>query len=72
MDKRQQLEERINRVTARIADRERELRVAGEAVKELVRLRLELRALTEEYTSLSNINPGWRGKFEMMQIIGRG
>ena len=54
MNKQQQLEERINCVTARIVDRERELRVAKEATKELVRLRSELRALVSEYLIIAD------------------
>ena len=54
MNKQQQLEERINCVTARIVDRERELRVAQEAVKELVRLRSELRTLAAEYLAIAD------------------
>ena len=54
MNKQQQLEERINCVTARIVDRERELRVAKEAVKELAKLRSELRALAAEYLTIAD------------------
>jgi hypothetical protein len=54
MNKQQQLEERINCVTARIVDREREIRVAEEAAKELVRLRSELRALVSEYLIIAD------------------
>jgi hypothetical protein len=54
MNKQQQLEERINCVTARIVDRERELRVAKEAMKELVSLRSELRALVAEYLTIAD------------------
>jgi hypothetical protein len=54
MNKQQQLEERINCVTARIVDRERELRVAKEAVKELAKLRSELRTLAAEYLAISD------------------
>ena len=54
MNKQQQLEERINCVTARIVDRERELRVAEEAVKELAKLRSELRALAAEYLTIAD------------------
>ena len=60
MNKQQQLEERINCVTARIVDRERELRVAQEAVKELVRLRSELRTLAAEYLAIADEpEQGW-------------
>ena len=54
MNKQQQLEERINCVTARIVDHERELRVAKEAVKELAKLRSELRALAAEYLTIAD------------------
>lgn len=70
MSRLEQLEAEINRLSGEIAERDRELRVAGEAVKELVRLRSELRALATEYTSLTSVNPG-RGSFEVVQIIER-
>ena len=69
MNKQQQLEERINCVTARIVDRERELRVAKEAVKELVKLRSELRALASEYLIIADEpEQGW---LEVVRLIER-
>ena len=69
MNKQQQLEERINCVTARIVDRERELRVAQEAVKELVRLRSELRTLAAEYLAIADEpEQGW---LEVVRLIER-
>lgn len=69
MNKQQQLEERINCVTARIVDRERELRVAKEAVKELAKLRSELRALAAEYLAIADEpEQGW---LEVVRLIER-
>ena len=67
MNKQQQLEERINCVTARIVDHERELRVAQEAVKELVRLRSELRTLAAEY--LATADEPEQGWLEVVRLI---
>jgi hypothetical protein len=41
-------------LSGEIVERERELRVAQEAVKELVRLRSELRALAVEYLAIAD------------------
>ena len=69
MNKQQQLEERINCVTARIVDHEREIRVAEEAAKELVRLRSELRALVSEYLIIADEpEQGW---LEVVRLIER-
>ena len=54
MSRLEQLEAKINRLTGEIVERERELRVAKEAVKELVRLRSELRALVSEYLIIAD------------------
>ena len=54
MSRLEQLEAKINRLTGEIVERERELRVAQEAVKELVRLRSELRALAAEYLAIAD------------------
>ena len=54
MSRLEQLEAKINRLTGEIVERERELRVAQEAVKELVRLRSELRALAAEYLTIAD------------------
>jgi hypothetical protein len=54
MSRLEQLEAKINRLTGEIVERERELRVAQEAVKELVRLRSELRTLAAEYLAISD------------------
>ena len=54
MSRLEQLEAKINRLTGEIVERERELRVAQEAVKELVRLRSELRALVSEYLIIAD------------------
>lgn len=70
MNKQQQLEERINCVTARIVDRERELRVAEEAAKELVRLRSELRALVSEYLIIAD-EPEQDCWHEVVRLIER-
>jgi len=70
MNKQQQLEERINCVTARIVDRERELRVAKEAVKELVKLRSELRALAAEYLTIAD-EPEQDCWLEVVRLIER-
>jgi len=70
MNKQQQLEERINCVTARIVDHERELRVAQEAVKELVRLRSELRALVSEYLAIAD-EPEQGCWLEVVRLIER-
>ena len=70
MNKQQQLEERINCVTARIVDRERELRVAKEAVKELAKLRSELRALASEYLAIAD-EPEQGCWLEVVRLIER-
>ena len=70
MNKQQQLEERINCVTARIVDHERELRVAKEAVKELVRLRSELRTLAAEYLAIAD-EPEQDCWHEVVRLIER-
>ena len=70
MNKQQQLEERINCVTARIVDRERELRVAKEAVKELAKLRSELRALAAEYLTIAD-EPEQDCWLEVVRLIER-
>ena len=54
MSRLEQLEAKINRLSGEIVERERELRVAQEAVKELVRLRSELRALAAEYLTIAD------------------
>ena len=54
MSRLEQLEAKINRLSGEIVERERELRVAKEAVKELVRLRSELRALAAEYLAIAD------------------
>jgi hypothetical protein len=55
MNKQQQLEANASTdVTARIVERERELRVAQEAVKELAKLRSELRTLAAEYLTIAD------------------
>ncbi len=70
MNKQQQLEERINCVTARIVDRERELRVAQEAVKELAKLRSELRTLASEYLTIAD-EPEQDCWHEVVRLIER-
>jgi hypothetical protein len=70
MNKQQQLEERINCVTARIVDHEREIRVAEEAAKELVRLRSELRALVSEYLAIAD-EPEQGCWLEVVRLIER-
>lgn len=70
MNKQQQLEERINCVTARIVDRERELRVAKEAVKELAKLRSELRTLAAEYLAIAD-EPEQGCWLEVVRLIER-
>ena len=72
MNKQQQLEERINCVTARIVDRERELRVAKEAVKELAKLRSELRTLAAEYLAIAIADEPEQGCWlEVVRLIER-
>ena len=70
MNKQQQLEERINCVTARIVDHERELRVAKEAVKELAKLRSELRTLAAEYLAIAD-EPEQDCWLEVVRLIER-
>ena len=69
MSRLEQLEAKINRLTGEIVERERELRVAQEAVKELVRLRSELRALAAEYLAIADEpEQGW---LEVVRLIER-
>ena len=67
MSRLEQLEAKINRLSGEIVERERELRVAQEAVKELVRLRSELRALSAEYLTITTDDEqGWH---EVVRLI---
>ena len=69
MSRLEQLEAKINRLSGEIVERERELRVAQEAVKELVRLRSELRALAAEYLAIADEpEQGW---LEVVRLIER-
>jgi hypothetical protein len=69
MSRLEQLEAKINRLTGEIVERERELRVAQEAVKELVRLRSELRTLAAEYLTIADEpEQGW---LEVVRLIER-
>jgi len=56
MNGRNQIEDRINYITAEIAERERIIRAALEAEKELVRLRSELKLLMAEYLEISEVS----------------
>ena len=55
-NQRNQIEDRINYITAEIAERERIIRAALEAEKELVRLRSELKLLMAEYLEISEVS----------------
>ena len=55
-NQRNQIEDRINYLTAEIAERERIIRAAQEAEKELVRLRSELKLLMAEYLEISEVS----------------
>jgi len=56
MNRRNQIEDRINYLTAEIAERERIIRAAQEAEKELIRLRSELKLLMAEYLEISEVS----------------
>jgi uncharacterized phage-associated protein len=67
MSRLEQLEAKINRLSGEIVERERELRVAQEAAKELVRLRSELRTLAAEYLTITTDDEqGWH---EVVKLI---
>lgn len=67
MSRLEQLEAEINRLSGEIAEREREIRAAKEAVKELAKLRSELRALAAEYLTITTDNEqGW---YEVVRLI---
>jgi len=70
MSRLEQLEAKINRLSGEIVERERELRVAQEAVKELVRLRSELRALAVEYLAIAD-EPEQDCWHEVVRLIER-
>jgi hypothetical protein len=70
MSRLEQLEAKINRLTGEIVERERELRVAQEAVKELVRLRSELRTLAAEYLTIAD-EPEQDCWLEVVRLIER-
>jgi hypothetical protein len=70
MSRLEQLEAKINRLTGEIVERERELRVAQEAVKELVRLRSELRTLAAEYIAIAD-EPEQGCWLEVVRLIER-
>jgi hypothetical protein len=52
MNRRNQIEDRMYYITAEIAERERIIRAALEAEKELIGLRSELKLLMEEYLEI--------------------